>query len=99
VHTTFADAPRRARAHRRAWILLCGVALMLLMALPPDIASAIQTHTPGFLVEGSVKDMLGRPLASVSVSFQSQGGLFWTGRPQMITANSKSMPAKPACTR
>jgi outer membrane receptor protein involved in Fe transport len=50
------------------------VALMLLMALPPDIASAIQTHTADFLVEGSVKDMLGRPLASVSVSFESQAG-------------------------
>jgi outer membrane receptor protein involved in Fe transport len=50
------------------------VALMLLTALPPDIASAIQTHTADFLVEGSVKDMLGRPLASVSVSFESQAG-------------------------
>jgi outer membrane receptor protein involved in Fe transport len=50
------------------------VALMLLTALPADIASAIQTHTADFLVEGSVKDMLGRPLASVSVSFASQAG-------------------------
>lgn len=61
--------------HRCAWMMLNRMVLMLLTTLLPTTASAIQTHTANFVVEGSVRDMLGRPLAGVSVSLESHGGI------------------------
>lgn len=61
--------------HRCAWMMLNRMVLMLLTTLLPTTASAIQTHTANFVVEGSVRDMLGRPLAGVSVSLESRGGI------------------------
>jgi outer membrane receptor protein involved in Fe transport len=50
------------------------VALMLLVALLPRTASAAQNHTAAFFSEGSIRDVLGRPIAGALVSLESPEG-------------------------
>jgi outer membrane receptor protein involved in Fe transport len=59
--------------------------MLLPMALPLEAASAAQKQNVSLIVEGSIKDMLGRPIANAAVSLESQGG----GRGEQATSNEQ----------
>src|SRR5262249_6829513 len=58
--------------HCRLWMMLS--CMLLPMALPLEAASATQKQGMSFIVEGSIKDLLGRPIPGASVSLESQEG-------------------------
>jgi outer membrane receptor protein involved in Fe transport len=55
------------------------------MALPLNAALAEQEQSAAYLVAGSIKDMLGRPIAGATVSLESQDG----GRSERTTSNDQ----------
>jgi hypothetical protein len=60
--------------------------MILSWLLPPlDTASAAQKQEASFVVEGSIKDMLGRPISGAAVSLESQDGR----RSEQITSNDR----------